>query len=249
MWNVSIPALVELRTTYIHRYAALPTNTQFGERGVKESKYASLGRRNEPSRSILAISRGTLLPEALAAGHSEIECPDENKKRQLQGKQKAKVLMREFFVHNKKIESLLQKRKREGNNIKVERKAIRTTLTNPTVLFKTKRTDEKICHILSKANDNPPPNVYQRRVGQTLTPLIEGQIQYGKLLKRFNLDAVMDKLTKQELRDKFDKKTNWSKLIMLLKEHEKNDRHFIPLTDYDKFKWNCNHIGTDGELI
>ena len=82
--------------------------------------------------------------EALAAGCSEIECPDENKKRQLQGKQKAKVLVREFFVHNKKIESLLQKRKREGNNIKVERKAIRATLTNPTVLFKTKRTDKKI---------------------------------------------------------------------------------------------------------
>ena len=175
-----------------------------------------MGRCNESSQSILAISRGTLLPEALATGHSEIECPDENKKRQLQGKQKAKVLMREFFVHNKKIESLLQKRKREGNNIKVERKAIRATLTNPTVLFKTKRTDKKICRILSKANENPPPNVYQHRVGQTLTPLIEGRIQYGKLLKRFNLDAVRDKLTKRGLRDKFDEKTNWSKLIMLL---------------------------------
>ena len=103
MWNVSIPALVELQTTYIHRYAALPTNTQFGERGVKESGYVSLGRRNESSRSIPAISRGTLLPEALAAGRLEIESPNENKKRQLQGKQKAKVLMREFFVHNKKL--------------------------------------------------------------------------------------------------------------------------------------------------
>ena len=61
----------------------------------------------------------------------------------MQGKQKAKVLVRELFVHNKKIESLLQKRKREGNNIKVEHKAIRTTLTDPTVLIKTKCTDEK----------------------------------------------------------------------------------------------------------
>jgi len=73
--------------------------------------------------------------------------------------------------------------------------AIRTTLTDPNVLFKTKRADEKIRRILSKANENPPPNVYQRRVGQTLTPLIEGRIQYGKLLKRFNLDAVRDELT------------------------------------------------------
>ena len=108
---------------------------------------------------------------------------------------------------------------------------------------------KKICNILSKANDNPPPNVYPCCVGQTLTPLIEGQIQYGKLLKRFNVDAVRDKLTQRGLRDKFDVKTNWSKLIMLLKEHEKNDRHFIPLIDYDNFKWNCNHINVDGELI
>ena len=89
------------------------------------------------------------MPEALVAGHSEIECPDENKKRQLQGKQKAKVLMREVFVHNNKNESLLQKCKREGNNIRVERKAIRTTLTNPTVLFKTKRTDKNSLYLFS----------------------------------------------------------------------------------------------------
>ena len=161
------------------------------------------------------------MPEALAAGRLEIECPNENKKRQLQGKQKAKVLMREFFVHNNKIDSLLKKRKREGNNIKAECNEIQTTLTDPNVLFKTKRADEKIRRILSKANENPPPNVYQRRVGQTLTPLIEGRIQYGKLLKRFNFDTVRDELTEQGLSNKFDRETNWSRLIMLLKEHKK----------------------------
>ena len=188
---------------------------------MKESVYASLGRRNEFSPSILAISRGTLLPEALAAGRLEIKSPNENKKRQLQGTQKAKVLMREFFIHKIKIDSLLQKRKRERNIIQAECNAIRTTLTDPNALFKTKRTYEKVHRILSRANENPPPNVYQRRVGQTLTPLIEGQIQYGKLLKRFNFDAVRDELTERGLSDKFDRKTNWSRLIMLLKEHKK----------------------------
>ena len=80
MWNGSVPALVEFRKIYLLRYAALPTNTQFGERGVKESGYVTLGRRNESNRSILAISRGTLLPEALAVGRSEIECLEEEKK-------------------------------------------------------------------------------------------------------------------------------------------------------------------------
>ena len=36
MWNGSVPALVEFSKIYFLRYAALPTNTQFGERGVKE---------------------------------------------------------------------------------------------------------------------------------------------------------------------------------------------------------------------
>ena len=56
MWNESFPALVEFRKIYLLRYAALPTNTQFGERGVKESGYVTLGRRNESNQSILDIS-------------------------------------------------------------------------------------------------------------------------------------------------------------------------------------------------
>jgi len=47
---------------------------------VKESGYVTLGRRNESNQSILAISRGTLLPEVLAVGRSEIECLEEEKK-------------------------------------------------------------------------------------------------------------------------------------------------------------------------
>jgi len=31
MWNGSVPALVEFRKIYLLCYAALPTNTQFGE--------------------------------------------------------------------------------------------------------------------------------------------------------------------------------------------------------------------------
>ena len=80
MWNGSVPALVEFRKNYILCYAVLPTNTQFGERGVKESGYITLGKCNESRRSILAISRGTLLPEALAVGCLEIECLEEEKK-------------------------------------------------------------------------------------------------------------------------------------------------------------------------
>ena len=144
--------------------------------------------------------------------------------------------MREFFCHNEKIELLQKKRKRDGNDVKVECDEIRAALTDPTALFKTRRNEKSICHIISKAKDNPPPNVHQRRVGQTLTPYMEGRIQYGKLLKKFNLDPIRNELTKRGLSDKFDDKTNWSKLIKLLKANEKNNKHFIPLTNYDNFK-------------
>jgi len=86
MWNGSVPALVEFRKIYLLRYAALPTNTQFGEQGVKELGYVTLGRRNKSNRSILAISQGTLLPGALAVGRSEIECQKKHLPHYFKGK-------------------------------------------------------------------------------------------------------------------------------------------------------------------
>ena len=64
--------LSAFRTVYLKEYSALPTNTQFTERGVKESGTTSLGRREEITRSIFAISRGKLIPEALKKGQAEI---------------------------------------------------------------------------------------------------------------------------------------------------------------------------------
>ena len=39
--------LLSFRNCYLQKIAAIPTNTQFTERGVKESDYVSLGRRCE----------------------------------------------------------------------------------------------------------------------------------------------------------------------------------------------------------
>ena len=65
--------LSAFRTTYLNEYSALPTNTQFTERGVKESGYTSLGRRGEINRSIFAMSRGKIIPEVLKKGRVEIQ--------------------------------------------------------------------------------------------------------------------------------------------------------------------------------
>ena len=46
MWGDNPPeTLVKFRTLYLHQYAALPMNTQFVERGVKESGFVLLGLR------------------------------------------------------------------------------------------------------------------------------------------------------------------------------------------------------------
>ena len=51
---------------------SFPTNIQFVERGVTNSAYISLGRRGETNRSILAIARSKILPEALQTGRDHI---------------------------------------------------------------------------------------------------------------------------------------------------------------------------------
>ena len=247
--QINIPCLSTYSLLYLHRYSALPTNTQFGERGVKESGYVSLGRRNEANRSVLAISRGKLLPEALALGREEIRVKHQDEEKQLQGKAKTRVLMAEFHNHEDCIQKLLHKRKRDGNNIVQERKKVKRSLTHNAIQFKVERTKKQLDSIITKVNNNPAPNVYERRSGQTLTPLIDGRIQYGKMLKKYNTEAIQGELQARGLGDKFDDKTNWTTLIKLLKEHEKDKRYFRPLTDYNKFKWNCNHIGLDGELL
>ena len=55
--NTHLSAFADI---YRARYAALPTNTQFTERGVKESGYVSLGRRGEKNRSVLSTARARL---------------------------------------------------------------------------------------------------------------------------------------------------------------------------------------------
>eukprot|EP00957_Ditylum_brightwellii_P193183 14709457-Ditylum_brightwellii.AAC.1 len=59
---------MEMRQCYLLEYLSLPINTQFVERGIKESGYVSLGRRQEINRYILAAARGKVPHEALQHG-------------------------------------------------------------------------------------------------------------------------------------------------------------------------------------
>ena len=62
--------LLDFCQLYLEQYSAFPTNTQFVERGVKESGFVVLSRRDEKNRTILTLSRSKVLPEALALGRA-----------------------------------------------------------------------------------------------------------------------------------------------------------------------------------
>ena len=90
---------------YRLNYAALPTNSQFTERGVKESGYVTLGRRSEKNRTVLSTARALLIPNAMSAGNDRID-KGGGKKRSLQGKIRTHVLMEEAFKQQTQIDDL-----------------------------------------------------------------------------------------------------------------------------------------------
>ena len=57
------PVIISYQTFFMLRLGRLPRNTQFTERGVKDSKYVTLGNRNELTRSIFALARSTMIDE------------------------------------------------------------------------------------------------------------------------------------------------------------------------------------------
>ena len=244
IWMERNPTLYSFRLLYLIRYSALPTNTQFTERGVKESGYVSLGCRGETNRSVLAIARSKVLPDALKRGREEISV---EKKRQLQGKIKTNILIQELKKNTIKVKQLQNRRHRDGVDTLAEKRDVKQSLTSDVLQFKKERNNKKVAATILTAHIVTRPNIYERRTGQTLTPLISGKIQYAKMKKAYNLEAVRNECTARGIA--FDTTTNWTNLINMIKEHEGDNRYFTPLTNYDFFKWNSNHFDADGDPI
>ena len=64
--------LNDFKDIYLNQYSALPTNTKFTKRRVKEYGYVTLGRRCEGNRSIPAIDRRKILPEAMSTSRDKL---------------------------------------------------------------------------------------------------------------------------------------------------------------------------------
>ena len=234
IWNVSATnSLSEFKKLYLYNYAALPTNSQFTERGVKESGYVSLGRRSEKNRSALAIARARIIPDAMAVG-KELVKSDDGKNRLVQGKARTKVLINEARSHRRIIDTMRQNDDGHYNTHRL----IVSNLTCDADQFKRERTDKKVSHYKVKERGNARP-IRTETKRYDLTPLLCGKIQYAKLLKDSNVDQVRRECDARKLQ--YTLSTNWTSLIKLIKTHEGDDKFFKPLTEYSAFKWNETH--------
>ena len=234
IWNVSATnSLSEFKKLYLYNYAALPTNSQFTERGVKESGYVSLGRRSEKNRSALAIARARIIPDAMAVG-KELVKSDDGKNRLVQGKARTKVLIDEAVSHRRIIDTMRQNDDGHYNTHRL----IVSNLTCDADQFKQERTDKKVSHYKAKESANARP-IRTETKRYDLTPLLCGKIQYAKLLKDSNVDQVRREYDARKVQ--YTVSTNWTSLIKLIKTHEGDDKFFKPLTEYSAFKWNETH--------
>ena len=142
----------------------MSSNTQFTERRVKESGYVSLGQRNETNRSVLAIARGKTLKKALKRGREEIQPlihagePIQKKAKQIQGKMKCKVMMREVFeqcqFHDsvqsspKEKEKKIEEKQREKQRNKDTTQLTCTKIRKISFSFKNMPLLKRVCKIL-----------------------------------------------------------------------------------------------------
>ena len=238
IWHSDAPTvLTKFRQLYVEQLSALPTNSQFTERGVKESGYVSLGRRSEKYRSTLAIARAKIIPDAMASGNAIVN-QDNKEKRLVEGKLRTRVILEEAVKQHKQ---LLELQKQDAYNNK--HKHILSQLTCDEHQFKKARIDEKVGLYIRRENDTTRSVLTSK--GYHLTPLLCGKIQYAKMLKKHNFEQVRNECRARNLL--FDDKTNYKSLIGLIKNDENDNKYFKPKTNYDLFKWNETHFTNDDE--
>ena len=93
----------------------------------------------------------------------------------------------------------------------------------------------------------PAPNIYQYQNGQTLTPLILGEIQYHKMKKEHDILQVRNEIIAQEV--SFGTSDNWTTLLKHLKKHKDDNKVFKSVINYDLLKWNSVHFNKSGKIV
>ena len=112
---------------------------------------------------------------------------------------------------------------------------IKQQFKNPCNHFSKIRIMKKINHFKDTMHNTPAPNAYERRRGQTRTPFMQGKIQFRKLRKQDNIQAVKNELIIRGLEHQILPEHNWTQLCALLKQNENDAKYFKPLTSMNQF--------------
>ena len=100
--------------------------------------------------------------------------------------------------------------------------------------FEEEMIKRKVALVINTTHKYFFPNVYSRRIGHTLTPLMTGKIQYAKLKKISNMDAIKSELRACELT--YTNDTIWTTMTNAIKAREGDNKFFTPSTNYDSLK-------------
>ena len=231
IWDHNVtPDLLQFADVYRFNFSSLPTNSQFTERGAKESGYVTLGRCTEKKRSALVMARAKIIPDAMAAGKEVIDRGN-GKKRLVQGKSVSKMLINETIRH----QSLINKMLSQDRQFLVAQSMIHNDLTLDERQLKKQRIDQKVN--LYKDEESSQGRSSQRvplQIGYELTPLLNGKIQYAKLLRDHNIEQIRKECDSRNLQ--YDETTNWRDLIKLIKQDERDNKYFTHRTEDCLFK-------------
>ena len=248
MWDTAHndSPLGALRDNFVQKSSALPSNSQFTEQGVKESNYCTLGRREEKTRSIQALARGTTVSEANLSAKIELQKSRESRAGydstneqavQIQGKEKTRSVIREALRQEDELAALSIKIGPE--TYKRKRDEIARSLTQDACQFKKIRVDKKVDNYIQNVDRPHLPSVAERRPGYHVTPLVGRRIQIRKMPMDRNFQQVRAELRARGV--SFSLQDNWSALIKKLQDHEGDKKYFSPVTKYENFVWNDLH--------
>ena len=107
--------------------------------------------------------------------------------------------------------------------------------------FKSERIEKKVRNYKDK-HTQARGIIYQNS-GYDLTPLLSGKIKYAKMKKEHNMDQIRKECEQRQLI--FDRNTNWTSLIALIKKEKTDKKYFTLKTDYNIFKWNETYFTAD----
>jgi hypothetical protein len=252
-------SLSEFRQFVESKWVALPSNTQFVEGGVKDSKRCASTSRSEELRSLIAIQRSQMVHRVhegakekreyrmLRANQHVTSGKPGQRKRKLKtgglehetlGRKKIRAEVTGAVRTTEIIKSAFETSTKAQQISPADREELTRRVFSKDNQFQHQRVSVKVERFANKRDTNKPPNAIQRQnLGMDLTPLMKGQIPYSKITITLQKDNVIKEL-RYRLGEAFPaelERQGIKRLVAVLRDDEekrtknKEQDGFVPL--------------------